>query len=423
MGKDDQQPLIVTLRPKYVDLLESPSGKHACAIPDGIKNTSLSFTANEQKILLSFGYYIVYACYPCRFFFVLTVNNAKKIGVNCVKVFDTPLSCWDDKNTTDHIATMELIPHTNNIVLVNGLKQDVLIYDFQSLNCVRKIEGNPDMTRISKLYYSLQEKCLYCSTADDLGILDLSGKQEQWSLILHHSCDILDLKSVDGRLVVTMAEDNILRIWDRHSDPFKPDLSVFTGKVSVSSNAKLKSYQDMLDTVFDEYIREKRVDTKTVLTTKEVLNYWTDDTQPPVDGHVRTKLISMANHRYIAATQNIYDAKQKRCWTKCFTIWDMRFMKCVRRIFLPHGQVFMLPHITDDLCILCALFQTAPQEDIKQVPENGKHEEPNEEASETIQFKWLNLTNWETSNVCSYMAAMSTCGGELKPPVVYKDGR
>ena len=56
-------------------------------------------------------------------------------------------------------------------------------------------------------------------------------KKQKIDLMLPHPCRVLKVVGVEERIVVTIAEDGILRIWDRKKPPFHQDLSLFTGKV------------------------------------------------------------------------------------------------------------------------------------------------------------------------------------------------
>ena len=51
--------------------------------------------------------------------------------------------------------------------------------------------------------------------------------------ILDIYCLCLQVKKVvtfDARMIATIAEDNVLRIWDKKKIPIRQDLSDFTGK-------------------------------------------------------------------------------------------------------------------------------------------------------------------------------------------------
>ena len=52
--------------------------------------------------------------------------------------------------------------------------------------------------------------------------------------MLPHPCRVLKVVGVEERVVVTIAEDGILRIWDRKKPPFHQDMSLFTGIVDSS---------------------------------------------------------------------------------------------------------------------------------------------------------------------------------------------
>ncbi len=57
-------------------------------------------------------------------------------------------------------------------------------------------------------------------------------KTEAMEVMLAHPCRVCKVVGVDEKIVVTIAEDGVLRIWDRKRPPYHHDLSLFTGFAS-----------------------------------------------------------------------------------------------------------------------------------------------------------------------------------------------
>ena len=56
----------------------------------------------------------------------------------------------------------------------------------------------------------------------------------------------------NSRYVVTLAEDQILRIWDKTMPEFSADVSMFTGKVKVNSEAAAEKAKQNFKAMFKD---------------------------------------------------------------------------------------------------------------------------------------------------------------------------
>jgi len=56
-------------------------------------------------------------------------------------------------------------------------------------------------------------------------IMSLTGSNQR-KVVLHHPCHVTKVLPAANQMVVTMAVDNILRIWDQNQEPFAADMSM-----------------------------------------------------------------------------------------------------------------------------------------------------------------------------------------------------
>ena len=159
---------------------------------------------------------------------------------------------------------------------------------------------------------------------------------------IHHFrvFQVFKVKGVtNSRYILTIAEDSILRIWDQEMPAYTADLSEFTGKVKVGSKAAAARASETFKQMFSQISggnANEVPDTSSLLTTDDIENYWTkdvcnDEFGKPVTSKVRMTFHSFQNPRYLGVTHDHRD----RGYAFCFSIWEMPYLSCVRRIFFP----------------------------------------------------------------------------------------
>lgn len=173
---------------------------------------------------------------------------------------------WLNLESTDHISNMAVAEGESQVIVCNGKTKDLLFYDIETRHQLFVLKNNTES--INHVHYSLKERSLYYTSDNEVGKVEIGNKDQ--SLVFRHPCKVSQVMSQDGRVVVTTAEDNILRVWDKVMEPFSPDLSGFTGKVHVRSNKATDYLKGMLGNMD---IGEE-VDVSSALTSTDTKNYW-----------------------------------------------------------------------------------------------------------------------------------------------------
>ena len=289
---------------------------------------------------------MVYAAYADNDFYVVPVHDLSSLKVYKVTLF-TDEAEWLTLDAIDHISAMEI--SGDLIVVCNGKTQELMFFNLDTHQHMKTIPRHRGVT-ISQLTFSPRDSSLYYCTEREVGTLKLENPRNR-KLVFPHPCKVTKVLNNDGRMVVTIGEDNILRIWDQIMEPFSPDLSIFTGKVTVHSEGYKDSIKSLMDGLFSDLGSNLDFQTKDLLTTADAKNYWTSpkggSTAGVSQGDVMTKFHLFADNQHIAVTQSFHNENVSLKWTKCFSIWDLSNMQCVRRLFLPElvegslGTVFV----------------------------------------------------------------------------------
>ena len=322
----------------------------------------------EQKVLASAFHYLVYSAYADDDFYVVSMTSLKNVDMCKVHVFEEEAE-WMNLDSHDHISDIAVAQAEKQVIVVNGKTQELLFFDLetrQQLKTLNKMQG----VTIADMRYSLKEQCVYYTADNEVGQLRVGN--QQITLKFRHPCKVTRVVSQDGRLVATIAEDNILRVWDNMMEPFQPDLSAITGQVHVKSDTQ-SSFSAMLGGMGLD------IDTSSAMTSHDVKNYWTKDAKSSSNDKVHTKFHSLpGNLRYVVVTQSHYEAKVTRQWTRCMSIWDLATVQIMQRVFLPTLD----EHALGTYYVHCMV---------------DKHHAFIQQNGDDITFHLLNLNSWKTS--------------------------
>ena len=156
-----------------------------------------------------------------------------------------------------------------------------------------------------------------------------------------HPCKVRKVVSRDGKHVVTLGEDSILRIWDQTIRPMSADVSAYSGKVTAQSDESMQMMQSVIDNFKDQFGPEA-LKSDALLATKDVGNYWTKNIDTPVESELRNQYITFGNARYLVVAHNTTSIEGNLTYTHSFTVWDLSTMQCMRRTFLRRSRIKLL---------------------------------------------------------------------------------
>ena len=321
----DGCPIIVALRNQVVDFFDVNTGKCIRSFDDQLKEHKTAIWG-EQKHLVSTADYVVYAAFADNDIYITKMSDLKKTYE--VNLFQDEAE-WLTLDSIDHISAMVITD--KEVIVCNGKTQELLFVSLSTHKLVRTVDKHKGLT-IHQMSFSPKDSSLYYCIDRDVGKLNAKNERK---LLFHHPCKISKVLSNDGRMVVTVGEDNILRIWDLFMEPFSPDLSAFTGKVTVHSEAARNALANMTQGLVGDLGNNLNV--KAVLSTSDAKNYWSRDASASAHGDVMTVLHHTDNPRYLVVVQHLLSKSISVKWTKCLTIWDVETMQCLRRWFLPEA--------------------------------------------------------------------------------------
>ena len=346
-----KQVCVVALRNQYIDIFDVKTGKLEAAFSDHLKSHK-SRLWGEQKVLTSSQHYIVYSAFADDDFYIVPVDGLDGMQVYKENVFAEEAE-WINLESKDHISDMMIAEAEQLLVISNGKNRDLLFYGLEDRQQKYVIKNSADT--INDIQYSVKEHSLYYAADNEVAQLKVGHKD--FTLTFRHPCKVQKLISQDARVVVTVAEDNILRVWDKLMEPFTLDLSAFTGKVHVHSEDTGSMLQTMMGNMG---LDVSDLDTRSLLTTKDTKNYWT---KPGKSSSSKDKIVTKFhpfyhNPRYVMVTQSCGDEQAIMEWTQCLSIWDMYSVTCVRRLFLPEhtpgalGNIYVHGMANDNTAVL-----------------------------------------------------------------------
>ena len=354
--------IIICVRARHLDFLDSNTGDVISSPNDGIEDRLKSFHYNEKKHLTCSGSLVVYANYLGDSVFFALLDNLKSVKIRKVQLFESEPEP-NQAESMDHIGSLGILPKDKsyNVIISNGKSRELHLFKVEkNIQPLMLLQGDSQVS-ISGMFYASDEAKLYCWSNQHVGQIDMD-QSTKWDQILQHPCNVQKVQCVNKRYVITLAEDNILRIWDKSLNPFKPDLSAFTGQIQVNTEKQKDSYNKLMDGILSD-IQDNKPSVDDLITTNETNNYWSKMNSPHSDDvTITTRFLLMANPRYIAVCQDHKPTKGRRQWTVCISIWDVIHVRCVRRMFLPgeaafayeimHNNQLVLAKFTSGLCEL-----------------------------------------------------------------------
>ena len=291
----------------------------------------------ECRHLVGKGEFMMYAGHKGHGYFVKSLKNAK--FKQFVKVFEP---YHYDKNLEepdlppdghDHISSLVLTSDGTVVVVCNGANQDIHLYHFEQSIPIKVIKGQGS-SMMKQFFFPPGCDWFYYANEKMVGKIDL--RQNQTKTMLPHPCKVRKVVGIDSKFVITIGEDSILRIYDKTMEPFQHDMSHLTGQVKVSTKQAVDqneaTFLRMIYEIAGGDLDDESVDTRGLLTTNETENYWT---QPGVkeNGNIHSiaKFHTFSNSNYIGVSHTDNSVNI----TECFTIWNVQYVNCVRRIFFP----------------------------------------------------------------------------------------
>ena len=299
--------------------------------------------AGRLMLIQSCKGYVIFVARYSNFVWIVSLKDAKTLIVKKHVAFERPAKVSRHR---EMISAICLIPDQKQAIICSGQVNDVYLMCLDSGNITTKISGYC-RNRILDISYSSKEGLDYFTRKDYVGTLN--RKTGERKIRFPHPCTVRKVISCNNRHVITLGEDNIIRIWDKMMHSFSPDVSEFSGKVTVQSRASMNSFVSILDT-FADHFDQDAADIKGMLTTEDVKNYWTQDLEHVAfTDDITTRFFQMPSERYLLVTQNGVDPDiASRQFTQCVTIWDLDHLQCVRRFFPPWQTVYIQEVISMD---------------------------------------------------------------------------
>ena len=268
------------MRNKEIDIWDVEEGKKVMTGPLGVTDWSTTHHGHNMKgrTLLSHNEYFAYALHRGSRYFVLSIDDRKYI--KAVKVFD---DYQFDKNSeepdfapdhVDHISAMAITGDASLIIISNGANHALHIMKFEDGRQLRVIPSK-DKSVMANFYLPPDSAWVYFTDGTYVGTWNLQDNEKTYGT--QHPCDIRKVVGVEAKTVVTIAEDNIMRIWDRSKVPFEQDMSRFTGKVKLKESKDERAIQAQFDSLLSNVMGDDalQIQTSNLLTDEETLNYWT----------------------------------------------------------------------------------------------------------------------------------------------------
>ncbi len=392
---------LVAMRNQHLDLWDIDHGKRGPTIKMELDDWSSHHegTVIERRHLVSSGEHYMYASFKGHAYHIRSIVDQKYSKT--VEVFrkykynKASVTADFPPNDHDHISTLVLTPDGTVVVLCNGANQDIHLYNFEKGVPIKVIKGQGS-NKMRHFFFPPGCDWFYYANKDLVGTINL--RENSTKTMLPHPCKVRKVVGIDTKFVITIGEDSILRIWDKTMEPFKQDLSMTTGKVKVTSKdmanqseaAFIKMFNEI---VGDDFDTQQIVDTRDMLTTEEIENYWTKATDSSEEeqpfSSIITKFHMFKDQRYVGVSQHAIHANI----TCCFCVWDVAHMQCIRRMYLPQmaDNSVVVWDLIDDKTLL---------------------------ISENRRLKLMDLHDWKVTKVFQGRIA-----ARLKPYVIYLSKR
>ncbi len=352
--------VVVVMRNTHIEVWSLLTGKRKAILENFLDDWTTYNNGNyiQYRHLVSNGAFFVYASYRAPDFFIGNVDDlnteAGRVDVFTPYEFDENAEDTDfTPRNMDHIGAIGIMGNGKQVILSNGKDQTLHFYDIQSGDKLQIIQFKGD-AQMRSIFFPPDANWFYFCNKDSLGVMDMDAGDAH--SMLPHSCRTHKVVGAGGRYVVSIAEDSILRIWDLTMDAYTTDVSQFTGKVKVASEQAAAKAKKNFEDMFAHIVGNGGglPDTKELLTTEEIENYWTKEVrQDQFDDLVSSKAITQfhmyKNLRYVGVShRNIHNG-----YAFCFTIWEVIHINCVRRMFFPHDTVYVYEVINDEFVLLC----------------------------------------------------------------------
>ena len=305
----------------------------------------------EGRFLLTYNQYIVYAGYRGQEYYILSINNKQfhqQVTVFPPHKFNVDSHKPDFAGQSDdHIGALAITGDGSLLLVCNGRNQNLLIYKLIEGQLLRTLKSDTK-AKMSSFYLPMDSEWFYYTQGTYVGMWNLKTNEKITGL--QHPCKVKKVVGVNAQVVVTIAADNLMRIWDKSKKAFMQDLSSFTGKAKVGKSTDTAALKSQFDAMFTGILGEaaSTFDTNNLLTTEETKNYWTRESDDSDDAKVISKFFYFDNPMYIAIVQNDINDE----YSLCLSVWDIMVMSCVRRMFFPPKSVYIHTIYEDKTVVL-----------------------------------------------------------------------
>ncbi|OAF70534.1 hypothetical protein A3Q56_01692 [Intoshia linei] len=238
-----------------------------------------------------------------------------------------------------HVTSLSIggrwINGEESIVFCNGMNNNISIRSIKNGSDLKTFKGCSDDS--IELIETLEDlPAIYYENYKTVGFIDL--KDESREPILPHPCQIRKIVAIGENLILTLSEDNIIRLWDRSLDTFSPDMSAFTGKYTLPPGISVDFLQNLMVQICPDIANDDGAmpDIKKFFTNSNMVKYWirSDGTNYEGTSYMFIKFNNSNEFasRYLITTQNIVTNDLNV--DICCTIWDLSKLTAVRRIFI-----------------------------------------------------------------------------------------
>ncbi|ELT99785.1 hypothetical protein CAPTEDRAFT_198881, partial [Capitella teleta] len=235
----DKAGVIGVLLPNKVQVIDAFTGKQLFCIPDQL-DSKMSKTYNEKKHLVTREQYVVYAGYLKNCIQVLPLEKASDSTIKTIEVFPEQID-ESTQASRSHITALTIAQSqgVTMAVVCDGLTEAFMCFNLDDHQLLISTAGKPNEF-VAQCSFSPLNGHVYYAT--HVRIINMADNQR--SLHFQHPCRVQKVIGLDGTHVVTLGDDSVLRIWDQTIQPFSPDVSAFTGKVTDKSESNLAMFKE-----------------------------------------------------------------------------------------------------------------------------------------------------------------------------------
>lgn len=353
--KNGDEEYLAAMRNRHIEVLSIKTCERLLVVDLDIDDWSVHHggLGLEQRHLVNNKHSYIYAAQRSHKYVICHIKD--KTQSHTVEVFKPYVynksSTQPDfaPNNVDHISALTVSGDGTVVVIGNGATGNIQLHSFDQGQLLTLVEGHKG-PRMKNFFFPPKCHWFYMTLRNLVGTVDLQTGASK--LMLPHPSRVCKVMGIDNNLVVTIGEDNVLSIWDKNIQPYQQNLSWLTGKVNVSSSAEaektINTFNTMLARMADDHSLSNLPDTRSLLTTEKMYNYWSDDVldadEERADIKVKTVFHPFKDSRYVGVSQN----NVKGTFTYCFTVWEAAAVNCIRRVFLPAQEVLVHAVVNDN---------------------------------------------------------------------------